>query len=121
MYKRVLNTPLLAVSNLHANTCSLILYGLNWPLKLLQSKVVARRCSVKKVFLKMSKNSQENTCARVSNLQAAPATLLQKEASARVFSCEFCKFLRTLLLENNLSGCFCKITKYNQKISRFYF
>ena len=27
-------------------------------------KSVARRCSVKKVFLKISQNSQENTCAR---------------------------------------------------------
>ena len=27
---------------------------------------VARRCSVKKVSLEISQNSQENTCARVS-------------------------------------------------------
>ena len=31
-------------------------------------KAVARRCSVKKVFLEISLNSQENTCARVSFL-----------------------------------------------------
>ena len=41
-------------------------------------------CSVKKVFLKISQNSQENTCARVSFLR--PATLL-----TQVFSCEFCE------------------------------
>ena len=29
-------------------------------------EVVARRCSVKKVFLNISQNSQENTCDRVS-------------------------------------------------------
>ena len=29
-------------------------------------EAVARRCSVKKVFLEMSQNSQENTCARAS-------------------------------------------------------
>ena len=29
-------------------------------------EAVARRCSVKKVFLEISQNSQENTCARVS-------------------------------------------------------
>ena len=29
-------------------------------------ETVARRCSVKKVFLKISQNSQENTCTRVS-------------------------------------------------------
>ena len=36
---------------------------------------------MKKVFLEISQNSQENTCARVSfliKLQAAPATLLKK-------------------------------------------
>ena len=30
------------------------------------AEAVARRCSVKKVLLKISENSQENTCARVS-------------------------------------------------------
>ena len=30
--------------------------------------VVVRRCSVKKVFLEILQNSQENTCARVSFL-----------------------------------------------------
>ena len=30
------------------------------------SEAVAQRCSVKKVFLEISQNSQENTCARVS-------------------------------------------------------
>ena len=37
------------------------------------TEAVARRCSSKKVFLEISQNSQENTCARVSfliNLQA---------------------------------------------------
>ena len=29
-------------------------------------KAVAQRCSVKKVFLEISQNAQENTCARVS-------------------------------------------------------
>ena len=31
-----------------------------------KSKAVAQTCSVKKVFLVISQNSQENTCARVS-------------------------------------------------------
>ena len=34
----------------------------------LTSEAVVQRRSVKKVFLKISKNSQENTCARVSNI-----------------------------------------------------
>ena len=32
------------------------------------SEAVARGCSVKKVFLEISQNSQENACARVSFL-----------------------------------------------------
>ena len=32
------------------------------------TEAVVRRCSVKKVLLEMSQNSQENTCARVSFL-----------------------------------------------------
>ena len=32
-------------------------------------EAVAQGCSVKKVFLEISQNSQENTCARVSSLQ----------------------------------------------------
>ena len=54
-------------------------------------KAVAWTCSVKKVFLQISENSQEKTCARVSFLikLEAPEILLKKEALAQVFSCEF--------------------------------
>ena len=42
-------------------------------LNLLQFKAfieaIVQRCFVKKVFLEISQNSQENTCARVSGLQ----------------------------------------------------
>ena len=34
------------------------------------SEAVAQRCSVKKMFLEISQNSQENTCARASFLEA---------------------------------------------------
>ena len=43
-------------------------------------EAVTRRCSVKKMFLEISQNSQENTCARVSfliKLHTWPATLLK--------------------------------------------
>ena len=33
------------------------------------TEAVARRCSVKKMFLKISQNSEENTCVRGSGLQ----------------------------------------------------
>ena len=47
-----------------------------------KTEVVARRCFVKKKFLEISQNSQENTCARDSFL---PESLTQ------MFSCEFCE------------------------------
>ena len=48
-------------------------YPVHWSSVVPFAEGVARRCSVKKVLLKISQNSQENTCARVSfliNLQA---------------------------------------------------
>ena len=48
--------------------------------------------AVVQVFLEISQNSQENTCARVSfliKLLAWPGTLLKKETLAQVLSCEF--------------------------------
>ena len=49
---------------------------------------------MEKVFLKISQNSQENTCAKVSlliKLQAKASNFIKKETLAQVFSCEFCK------------------------------
>ena len=43
-----------------------------------------QRGSVKKVFLKILQNSQENTCAKVS-------FLIKMQAQAQVFSCELWK------------------------------
>ena len=44
-----------------------------------------RRCSVKKVFLKISQNSPENTCARVS---FSIKYKIKVETLAQVFPCE---------------------------------
>ena len=60
-------------------------------------------CSVKKIFLRISQNSQENTSARVSfliKLQAPPATLLKKRLLNRCFPVNFAKFLTTLFFNN---------------------
>ena len=60
----------------------------------------------KKVFLEISQNSQENTCARVSfliKLQTSglrPATLLKKETLAQLFSCEFCEISNNNFLQS---------------------
>ena len=53
---------------------------------------------MKKVFLKISQNSQENTCARVFFNKVSvlrPATLLKKKHWHRCFPMNFGKFLRT--------------------------
>ena len=52
------------------------------------AEAVVRRCSVKKVFLEISHNSQENTSARFSFLISYRA---KKETLAQVFSYEFCE------------------------------
>ena len=62
---------------------------------------VDRRCSVKKVFLKISQNSQENTCASVSfskvtDLRPKLQTLLQE------FSCEFCEIYKNTFFTEHL-------------------
>ena len=65
-------------------------------------EVVVRRCSVEKIFLKISQNSKENTCARISRPQAC--NFIKKETLAQVLSFEFCKisqntfFYRTSLV-----------------------
>ena len=72
---------------------------------LIYVEAAVRRCSVKKVFLEISQNSQENTCARVSfliKLQAWPATLLKKRLWHRCFPVNFAKFLRTPFFTEHL-------------------
>ena len=48
--------------------CNLVIYIIDLRKSSVFIEAVVRRCSVKKVFLKISRNSQENTCARVSFL-----------------------------------------------------
>ena len=66
-------------------------------MELCNAEAVVRRCSVKKVFLEISQNSQENTCARdflLIKLQAKACNFIKKESLAQVFSCEFYKISR---------------------------
>ena len=58
------------------------------------TEAVAQRYSVKKVFLEISENSQENTCARVSFLiksQASARNFIKKETLAQMVSRAFCE------------------------------
>ena len=53
-----------------------------------KSEAVAQRCSVKKVFLEISQNSQENNCARVSfviKLKAWTCNFIKKDSDMGVF------------------------------------
>ena len=65
----------------------------------IRRKAVVQRCSVKKAFLEIPQNSQENTCAesfflnKVADLR--PATLLKKGLWHRGLPVNFEKFLRT--------------------------
>ena len=62
------------------------------------------RCSIKKVFLEISQNSQEYTCARVSFFNKVaglrPGNLFKKRLWHRCFPVNFVKLLRTPLLQN---------------------
>ena len=67
----------------------------------LQKKVVRsshQRCSMKNMLLKISKNSQENNCARVSFL--IKDNFIEKKAVAQMLPMSFEKFLRTPFLQN---------------------
>ena len=66
----------------------------------------------KKVFLEISKNSQEGTCTRVSFLikkNLRPATLLKNTFWYSCFPMNFAKFLRTLFYRTPPADCFLKL------------
>ena len=62
------------------------------------------------MVLEISQNSEEHTCARVSfliKLQASTCSIIKKETTAQVFSCEFCEiFNNSFFLQNISNGCF---------------
>ena len=58
-----------------------------------------RRSSVKKVFLKISQYSQENTCVWAS-LMSFESTLLKRDSNTDIFTWILQKFLRTPILKN---------------------
>ena len=58
-----------------------------------------------KVFLEISQNSQENTCARVSfliKLQALACNFIKKETPTQVFSCEFYEISKNTFFTKHL-------------------
>ena len=57
--------------------------------------------SFKKVLLKLSQNSQQNTCVRVSFLMKA-CNFIIKETLAQVFFYEFCKIINNIFFTEHL-------------------
>ena len=76
----------------------------NSKMNLLSRKAVVLRFSVKKMFLEISQNSQENTCVRTLFLNKVvglrPPTLLNERLRHRCFLRNFVKFLRTCFLQS---------------------
>ena len=60
----------------------------------LYSEAANRGVLSKKVFLEISQNSQENTCAACN--------FIKKEALAQVFSCESCEISKNTFLTEHL-------------------
>ena len=65
------------------------------------SEAAVKSCSIKKAFLEISQNSQENAYARVS--------FLKKRLWHRCFPVNFSKFLRTPFLRNTSGQLFLKV------------
>ena len=61
-------------------------------------EAVVQRCSVKKVFLKISQNSEESTCDRVSFLVKIFFLFKNLMTLVKVFSFAFCEISKTPLV-----------------------
>ena len=78
-----------------------------------QLDAVARRCSVKKMFLEISQNSQEN------NLQAC--NFIKKETLAQLFACVFCEISKNIFSDNTSRWLLLNSGKTRKKISTVKF
>ena len=67
-----------------------------------KTEAVSQSCSVKKLFIEISQNSQENTFARVSFLLKLLKKLLKKRLWHRCFPVNFAKFWRISFLIEHL-------------------
>ena len=72
-----------------------IVYSWGSLMSQITSEAVARRSSVKNMFLKMSQNSQENTCVGVSFFMVSLCKVAGLRLRHSCFLLNFAKFLRT--------------------------
>ena len=88
---------------LYFELCSLSVLCIFYSTTHLYTEAATRDVLWKKVFLEISQNSQENTCARVSfwiKLMPEACNFIKKETRAQLFPVNFVKFLRTSFLQN---------------------
>ena len=73
----------------------------------------------KKLFLKSSQSSQENTCVGVSFLINLPANLLKRRLQSRYFLVNFAKFLRIPFLKRpfTVTASILRINSYKKNVS----
>ena len=80
----------------------------SWIFMILNKQKQPPEVFMKTVFLEVSHNSQENTCARVSFLslrtQSLPqgCSFIKKETLAQAFSCEYCKISKNTFFKEQL-------------------
>ena len=72
------------------------------------------------MFLEISQNSQENTCARVSFL-AKKSNFIKKETLAQVLSCEFCEISKNTFFTEHLWWLLLKESPQDEFISGVFF
>ena len=69
----------------------------------MSDKAATRGVLEKKVFLEISQNSQENTCARAFFLiKLQGCNFIKKETLTQVFSCEFCEISKNTFSTEHL-------------------
>ena len=84
-----------------SHSLTLLKYLINETVK---SETASRCVLCKKVFLKISQNSQENACSRVSFLinVGQACSFIKKETLTQVFACEFCKISKNTFFTEHL-------------------
>ena len=79
-------------------------------------RAVTRRCFVKKVFLKISQNSQEKACTRAYFL----IKFVKKETLWQAFSCKFSETFKDTFFNRTpwVASCFCRYLIFKDKSFR---
>ena len=78
---------------------------------------IHRRCYVKKVFLKITQDSQEKACVGASfDKVSGLCNFIKKRLQHMCFPVKFAKFLRGPILKNICQRLLLKLYEYDQKV-----